>query len=248
MKTNIYKALLLSLTLGSAVTIHAENGPGFNELIPEYDSIRKLPIDGMSVIEIGGRLVYASTNGRFIFTEATLYDTFNRRYLKSPQDISEYASKINIDAMGLDRSLIGAVNVGTGKKVVTVIVDPLCGYCASLLSAFISNTTLRAEYTLSVVAIPLLGPESGAILKSLICAREKKEITSEQYVSALANKDYETLRPSPESCDDGDVERAVLTAKMLGAKGVPFLISHDGRYMNAMPQDLAAFLSAGDSQ
>lgn len=229
----------------SADSVPPAPGPSFNDLVPNYDSIRRLPIDGLNVVEVDGKTIYTSTNGRFIFTEATMYDSFNRKYLRTPAEIAEYATKINLDAMGLDRSMIGSIELGSGDKNVTMFVDPQCGYCSAMLAQVLDQKELWKIFTFHVVGIPLLGEESGQILKNLVCANRNGRSTNEEIVRMMADKDYSSLVDYSAPCDEGDVERAIITAKLLGAKGVPFVIGADGTYMNSMPRDIAKFLGQG---
>jgi thiol:disulfide interchange protein DsbC len=245
-KSNITLVIATLLSMAPGLTFADDQGKSFNDLIPEYDSIRRLPIDGINMVEVDGRIIYTSTNGRFVFTNAELYDTFNRKRLTTASEIADYSKRLNLDAMGIDRGLIGSVALGSGSKQVTMFIDPMCGYCSKMLSQVINNPDLYKTYTFNVVGIPILGEQSASVLRNLICAYKNNEVDAGGFVATLANKSYSGLKNYTATCDDGNVERAIITAKLLGAKGVPFVVSSTGKYMNSMPSDIEAFLKESE--
>ncbi len=249
--TRTLKVLAAAVMLGGAAAgIASETSPavrdgqGINDIVPQYDSIRRLPIDGIQMIEMGGRTIFTSTNGRFVFMNADLYDSWSRKHLKTPSEIAEYASIIDMQSMKLSPDVLGAFKVGTGSDNVTIFVDPQCPYCAELLSDA-TNKSMLEKYTFNVVVIPILGESSGTVTRNLFCAYENGELDAAGVVRALAKKDYDDLTPSAEMCDNGAVQRALVTAKMFGAQGVPFLINPKGRYVNSVPSNLDKFLQTG---
>lgn len=245
-KSNITFVVLTLLSMVPGLTFGDAAGNSFTDLIPEYDSIRRLPINGINMVEVDGRIIYTSTNGRFVFTGAELYDTFNRKRLTTASEIAEYSQKLNLDAMGIDRAMIGAVSLGNGSKQVTMFVDPMCGYCAKMLSQVIQNPELYKMYTFNIVGIPILGNQSASVLRNLICAFKNDELDAGGFVATLANKSYSDLKSYATPCDGGNVERALITAKLLGAKGVPFIVSSSGKYINSMPSDIEIFLKESE--
>jgi len=220
-------------------------GPTLNDMLPSFDSVRRMPIDGVNIVEMDGKVILTSNNGRFVFTNAVLYDTWNRRHLRTPDEIAKYMNVIDTQKMGLDMSLLGAIKIGSGEKVATFFVDPQCEYCAGLLQMAISDESILNDYSINLVLLPILGEESGRLSRNLICANIKGQMDNMAVAKALAAKSYDGVANSPSRCDDGSMERAIISAKLFGAQGVPFVINPEGRYGNAVPTDLRAFLEEG---
>lgn len=253
MKTPYIKRTLLSaaMTVAASAVLASDqstspisDGQTIHDIVPSYDSIRRLPIDGVQMVEIDGRTIFTSSNGRFVFMNAELYDTWSRKRLRSAAEIADYISRIDLEALRIKPDMLGAMTVGSGEQRVTVFVDPQCPYCADMLKDML-HKDMQERYTFNVVMIPILGEESGSITRNLHCAYANKKMTAYEVVKALAKKDYAKVEPASKVCDDGAVQRAIVSAKMFGANGVPFVISPSGRYVNHVPPDLDKFLETG---
>lgn len=131
--------------------------------------------------------------------------------------------------------------MGHGKDKVLVIVDPRCPYCAKVIKDL---QALQDKYTFKLVMVPVLGQESQNIVVQLACqlsSQDKK--AQESAATRLLKQNYVGLpTDSPPQCNKEPLQKAVVTAKLFGLQGVPFLIAPDGRTHSGAPEILADWL------
>lgn len=73
-----------------------------------------------------GKIIYMADMGRFVFT-GPLYDIWEKKQLKTIDEIAEAVRHINLKHMGFKPETVNLARLGTGKEHVTVFVYPLCG-------------------------------------------------------------------------------------------------------------------------
>ncbi len=236
---------IMALTLSAlALTATAENFEGgaskaLKDVMPSVDAMATLPGTAFKAVQTDGQLMFMSENGRFVFTQATLYDTWNRRYLKSMAEVQNWSQRISMDRIGLDLDELGAIRYGSGEKKVTVWVDPNCPYCKMLLAQMPS---LKEKYTFELLVVPFLGEKSASLVRRFACAMEKGT-SDDELAQSLILADYSNLPAESWDCDTEHVEKLIITGRVMGVQGVPYIINYDGRFTGGLPRDLAAWLS-----
>jgi len=218
--------------------------PVLDQIIPQIDGMKRLPVSGVVAIDSNGRTVFMSDNGRFVFMGAKLYDTWNRQYLDSMAEIQQWAEKIDIDRLGLNLDELHALPYGTGDKQVVIYVDPFCPYCEKQLKQL---DELKDEYTFKIIAIPYLGERSGKMVRRLACGIEQG-IDKSELADIIVHKRYNDLPSDDTTCDTGHVEKILLTAKLTGVQGVPFTIADNGSYMPGYIANLGEWLRKIDAE
>jgi thiol:disulfide interchange protein DsbC len=230
------RTLAFSLLITVASHAVAEKVPDFRGSPLEgadIQAMENMPIRGLKAVQANGRLMFMSDTGRFVFV-GDVYDTWSFKKLTSMEEIRDAANRVNLANFNLNiKDELKPYVIGSGKKEVVVFVDPLCPHCHSLLKDLENPPD---GYSFLVVTIPALGKDSGAKVRQLGCATDR-----EQAKKALITGDYSNLQQDP-NCDLLPVQKALVTAQVLGVQGVPFLVAPDGRVNRGRPQDLAAFL------
>ena len=120
-----------------------------------------------------------------------------------------------------------------------VFVDPRCPYCGKVQKQM---EAIKGQYTFKLVPIPVLGPESQSLVVKISCLLQTP--SKDKARDALMHQAYDTLPSELDSkCDREPVQRALVTAKLFGIDGVPFLIAPDGRTFKGAPENLADWLA-----
>lgn len=200
-------------------------------------AIERLPIAGMSAVEaenVDG-IVFMSANGRFVF-KGKAYDLWNGAELNTLEDVRKAANTIT--RLPANMSELGPLSYGSGPERVTVFVDPLCPAC---LQAMSQMPELTEDYTFDLMVVPVLGERSQKLTRALSCATEPAKATE-----ALRREDYsETLAQDPD-CDLLPIQKRLVTAQLMGIRGVPFIIAPDGRVKQGAPNSLRDWLVGGE--
>lgn len=244
---------LLSLALGAALsfTVQAyatsssdtaiENSPlfadvPFEALDIEHMDIRRiipLPLDGMSAIDNAGQVMYASSNGRFVFI-GQLYDLWKGTSLDTMEEIEQATSRIYLEGLRLHPQDLTSTSIGSGPTDITFFTDPLCEHCHALAH---EAKAYGDDYTFHLVVVPALGDKSHELAQHLYCAKDPTK-----GAEALLNGTIDLLI-SRNGCDMSGYEKRLLAAEILGVDGVPFLIHADGRVNRGRPQHLETWLT-----
>lgn len=230
-------------TLAFALLITVASHAAAAEKIPDFrgsplegadiQAMENMPIRGLKAVQANGRLMFMSDTGRFVFV-GDVYDTWSFKKLTSMEEIRDAANRVNLANFNLNiKDELKPYVIGSGKKEVVVFVDPLCPHCHSLLKDLENPPK---DYSFLVVTIPALGKDSGAKVRQLGCAADR-----EKAKSALITGDYSGLQQT-QDCDLMPLQKALVTAQILGVQGVPFLVAPDGRVNRGRPQNLVEFL------
>lgn len=232
-------AILSAHCMASGQTGVAKNAsPVLDEIIPQIDGMKRLPVQGVVAIDSNGRTVFMSDNGRFVFMEAKLYDTWNRQYLDSMAEIQQWSERIDLDRLGLDLDELQALPYGTGDKEVVIYIDPFCPYCEKQLQQI---EELKDQYTFKLLNVPFLGERSGKMVRRIACGVEQG-MDKRDLAEIIVHRRYNDLPADDKSCNVDHVEKLLLTAKLTGVSGVPFTISESGSYMPGYIKDMAQWL------
>ena len=214
---------------------------GAGLLSAKIDGMQDLPITGLKMIKTGDQIMFVSSNGRFGIVGGKMLDVWTSQEIKEITDIDKIANRIDLSRMKLNLDDLGPVTVGHGKETVLVMIDPRCPYCGKVMKDL---QALQDKYTFKLVMVPILGQESQNLTVQLACqlaSNDKKALESVK--DRLLKQDYAGLPTDvPTQCNREPLQKAVVTAKLFGIQGVPFLIAPDGRTHSGAPEVLADWL------
>jgi len=239
---------LLPLLCSMVAAVSADDAPPLSPaniaaslLSVNIDGMQDLPITGLKMVKTGDKVVFMSNNGRFAFYGGKLLDVWTQQEIKDLPDIDRIAKRIDLSRMKLNIDDLGAVTVGHGKGIVLVFIDPRCPYCAKVMKDL---QTLQARYTFKLVMVPILGQESQTVVVQLACQLASGDQTIRDAVrQRLLTQNYAGLpTDNPSHCNKAPLQKAIVTAKLFGLPGVPFLIAPDGRTHSGAPEALADWL------
>jgi thiol:disulfide interchange protein DsbC len=207
----------------------------------KIDGMQDLPITGLKMVKTGEQIVFMSSNGRFALYGGKLLDVWTQQEIKDLPDIDRIARRIDLSRMKLNIDDLGPVTVGRGKESVLIFIDPRCPYCGKVMKDL---QALQDRYTFKLVMVPVLGQESQNIVVQLACQQASKDQKVQDGVrQRLLKQDYAGLpTDNPASCNKEPLQRAIVTAKLFGLPGVPFLIAPDGRTHSGAPESLTDWL------
>jgi thiol:disulfide interchange protein DsbC len=208
---------------------------GIRELLRGISGMQRLPVAGVQMVAAGERVLFVSANGRYVFT-GPAWDLWHGARLQTLDEAARLAERVDLKRLGLDPAALGALDLGTGERDVVVFVDPRCPHCRRLMDQLPS---LGERYRFRLVPLPVLGPESEAAVVRLACLAEQDPSAARD---ALLAETLEGLPAPTGTCGQAPVQRALVTAQLLGIAGVPYLIAPDGRLEQGVPEDLEAWL------
>jgi thiol:disulfide interchange protein DsbC len=243
MRPNILISILLSVLTGLA---SADTNPSSLSASDtanllsnaNIEGLKALPIHGLNMVKAGGKTFFMSDNGRFVIT-GTLLDVWNRVAVTELDQVDQIVNRIDLSKMKLKIDDLGPATVGNGKAQVVVFVDPRCPYCGKVQKQM---DALKSQYTFKLVPIPVLGPESQSLVVKIGCLLQTQ--SKDKARDALMQQAYDSLPSEIDSkCNREPMQRAMVTAKLFGIDGVPFLIAPDGRTFKGAPDNLADWLA-----
>lgn len=208
---------------------------------PRIESIVAMPIGALKAVVSNGELLYISDSGRYVL-RGTLFDAWERKPLKTIEEVRVSVDHVRLDRMGIEVTELRPLTYGMGKERVTVFVDPKCPWCAKLMKQVRNEPELARRYAFDFIAIPVLGPESQRLVRELGCAKDR-----EAALRALMHEDYGKPLEQQKPCDLKPIQKAMVTAQLLGIHGVPYTIRADGRVSRGLPADLIGWLVAESS-
>ena len=243
MRPRLLIIILLSVLTGHSIADTNPSSPSVSDTSDllsnaNIEGLKALPIHGLNMVKAGGKTFFMSDNGRFVIT-GTLLDVWNRVAVTELDQVDQIANRIDLSKMKLKIDDLGPATIGTGKAQVVVFVDPRCPYCGKVQKQM---DALKGQYTFKLVAIPVLGPESQSLVVKIGCLLQTP--AKDKARDALMHQAYDTLPSEIDSkCDREPVQRAMVTAKLFGIDGVPFLIAPDGRTFKGAPDSLSDWLA-----
>lgn len=177
------------------------------------DSISPSPMDGVSEVLIGPRLLYVSNDGKYLL-QGSLID------LKTRTDISEQRRNgIRLDALnelGEEKMIIFPAK--DEKHTITVFTDIDCGYCRKLHGEM--DKYNDKGITVRYLMFPRGGLKSAAYSKAVTvwCSKDQRD-------ALTRSKSGEEL---PNASCDNPVQEEYELGKLLGVRGTPAIIMEDG--------------------
>ncbi|WP_209262568.1 hypothetical protein [Thiorhodococcus minor] len=195
------------------------------------------------MVQSGERVFFVSTNGRYAFLGPAI-DLWHGERLSSLADADRLMGRIDRTRLKLDPADLGALDLGEGAEEVWVFLDPQCPQCAALLDQLQAlSPSQRASYRFRLIPLGVLGKASVSTVVRLNCLAERDAAGA---IKALVTQALDALPAAEGTCGQGALQRALVTAQLLGITQVPFLIAPDGRLHAGAPTDLLAWLT-GDA-
>jgi thiol:disulfide interchange protein DsbC len=191
-----------------------ESAAGMKALLRGIEGMTRLPVRGVQLVQAGGRLLFVSANGRYVFT-GPAWDLWHGARLDSLEQATRLAASIDRKRLGLDAAALGAIDVGMGEKEVVIFIDPRSAHCRALLGRL---SELGTRYRFRLVPIPVMGPESEAAVARLTCLAARDTAAARE---RLLGGDVDNLPVPGPDCNGAAAERALVTAELLGINVVP---------------------------
>ncbi len=243
------KAAATESKVAGGKAIEAPDEAALAEQLKKQPLIKKIVnIDANQIRAIAktdGEIMYMIDNGRFAL-KGKMVDIWNLKPLNTIDEIDYAVHHINLDNMGFDPADFNSVSVGTGKKHVTIFVDPRCTWCHKLMDEIEAKPELKKDYTFDFIIVATLGPDSVRLAQQLYCAKDKDPAKKWEALKA-GYKAIEALEQE-ETCDQTVLRETDIKRYLMGIRGVPFVINHDGTYTRGKPRDLMAFLEGKDQR
>jgi hypothetical protein len=187
--------------------------------LDKLKAVKRLPVTGLSIVEtIDGQVYLVSDNGRVGIIGGRWMDMWEGREFTNIADATTL-DKINFGRMGISLDDFSPYVIGTGSKIVTAFIDPLCDECRALVKQMPS---LGKEYMFNVILLPLRGQASGIAARRMHCSPDKKLA-----LTAFLNNSMTTLPESPKDCDVAALQKVMIAATILGIRVSPFFILPD---------------------
>lgn len=138
----------------------------------EVDSLQKTPVPGLVEVAIGGKVIYITEDGRYIFA-GPLLDVATNRNLTDER--IEQINAIPFTTLNLDWAI--KIVKGKGERRIAIFEDPDCPYCKVL------EETLRDfdNLTLYIFLYPIdqLHPQAAAKSRAVWCAPDRAKAWDE---------------------------------------------------------------------
>lgn len=214
----IFASTVFGQTPDAAGLPKIANSPLF-DTVDKIKATKRLPVNGLSIVETtDGKTVLISDNGRFAVMGGRWMDLWEGKTVTGVAD-SNSLDKINFARMGINIDEFSPFVIGTGKQNILVFVDPTCSACRKMVREM---SSLGNDYTFKVVILPLTGSDSGAAARKMQCAPERKLA-----LDAFINNTFASLPDSATSCDVSPIQKALISATILGIRRTPFIILPD---------------------
>ncbi len=175
------------------------------------------PVDGLYEVVMNSRLVYISSDGKYLF-DGDLFDVKAKKDLSKPiKDKAKLSAMNKVVAKG---GLITYKPKET-KYVATIFTDIDCGYCRKLHSQMEGYNDLGIE--VRYLFMPRAGLNSASYRKavSAVCADDPQQaLTDLKNGKTVADK----------TCDNTIAEQFQL-ARTMGIRGTPGVVTESGKIL-----------------
>jgi thiol:disulfide interchange protein DsbC len=216
MMKGICGALIAVTTLAAAEEDYSAVEERIRALAPQTKSIAisETPVDGLLMVQIGGDIVYATADGKYLI-QGRMMD------LETREDLTEAAKS------GVRREILGSVDPAKQitfspeepKYDLMVFTDIDCGYCRKLHAQI-------AEYNEQGIAIHYMSfPRAGIGSPSYDKAVSVWCANDPQGAMTLAKQGTD---PEPAQCENPIAEQYAL-GRELGVTGTPSLLTAEGQ-------------------
>jgi thiol:disulfide interchange protein DsbC len=178
------------------------------------DFVTESAVAGIYEVSVSGQLVYATEDGRYVFT-GSLIELASGRNLG---DQSRNKLRVNAIAKMPESKMIIYEPTDELKTTATIFTDIDCPFCRKLHGeiGLLNDLGVRVRYML----YPRTGAQSESYIKavSVWCAEDR--------LSALTKAKLGETPPEL-SCDN-PVEEHMILAEQLGIRGTPMIVSQTG--------------------
>lgn len=198
--------------------------------------IQQFPMAGMVMIENAeGEIMFLSDNGRFLF-QGTVKDNWSNKTITNFDD-ADLLSKLPIEKLSKAfQGELAGFEIGKGNKVSYVFFDPLSPHCKDLIRTALTEKENK-EHKIKFVYLPVLGAASESATVNLFCENPHDA------PQRILEERFSDLKPKPECKTRLDaLQKNLATGQVLGVKGVPYLVRHDGTFMAGAPKDFKNWL------
>lgn len=216
----------------SSTCIAASDFP--RDALKGIEAMRRLPADGFHVVQSQGRLLLVSTNGHYVVADGRILDLWNQLEVKSVADV-EGTLRMPLARMGIEASALGGVVMGRTDSTsrVTVFLDPGSAESRKLLPQL---RAVGERYRLDVIFLPAQTARAG-MSRALICdANAARAFINESRAPVPI--------PDSASCGQKELERARVTAQLLGITSLPFTVCPNGVTIGGAPKNYGEFVAA----
>jgi len=199
----------------------------------KVNELKKSPIKGIYEVHAGGRIMYATADGRHLFV-GSLID------LKKELNLTREAQKgVTVKRLArVDESSMLIIGPKKAKHTLTVFTDVDCGYCAKLHLEVpeLNKNDIRVRY----LFYPRAGAGSNSYKRAVAvwCAKDR--------VKAVG--DAKARRPIDMKDCKNPIANHYNLGQELGLNGTPMLIMDDGTIINGYqpaPELIKAFKARG---
>ena len=208
--------LALSLSVEAADVDYSNVEERIRALAPQAASIAisETPIEGLLMVQVGGDVVYATADGRYM-VQGRVID------METREDLTESAKadvRRELLAKADSKSQITFAPVET-RYDLTVFTDIDCGYCRKLHAQM--DEYNQQGIAIHYMAFPRAGIGSHSYDKavSVWCASDQRSAMTQAKLGA---------EPDPAQCDN-PIEAQYQLGRDLGVTGTPSLLTADGQ-------------------
>ena len=187
------------------------------------DSIKPSPIPGYKEVAIGGKIVYISTDGRYLM-QGSLIELASRDNLT---EVSEGALRRGIlDAVPRERRIV--FSPAKPKYRITVFTDIDCGYCRKMHAQIADY--MKAGISVEYLFYPRAGIGSESFTKavSVWCAPDRRQ----------ALTDAKLDKPVAKRSCSNPITTDYALGNRIGVDGTPAIFAADGTQLGGyLPAD-----------
>ena len=224
-------SIAISIAVGAADVDYSSVEERIRSLAPQATSIAisETPIDGLLMVQVGGDVVYATADGKYL-VQGRIID------METQEDLTEGAKA------EVRRGLLAAADTKSQITFappdpvydLTVFTDIDCGYCRKLHAQM--NEYNQQGIAIHYMAFPRAGVGSHSYDKavSVWCAGDQRGAMTQAKLGA---------EPDPLQCDN-PIEEQYQLGRDLGVTGTPSLLTADGQMIPGYvpPEQLKARL------
>lgn len=229
----MFSQLLSSFASADNLGVSGDMFKKLKEVRPDFifESVDETSFKDIYRIQVKrGPVIYASKDGRFIFT-GELFEATEQGLVNVSEVFMAAARKDFINGLE-DKDFIAFGPQGEVKKRLYVFTDVDCYYCQKLHREIDSYNKLGVEVRYLAYPRAGIGSESYKKVVSAWCAEDQKSA-----LTALKNGQQIENR----SCSDNPVTEQYKAGGQLGVKGTPALLTEDGQLIAGyLPADKLA--------
>jgi thiol:disulfide interchange protein DsbC len=225
-KTIVFVGLMMASFLAAAAEIELEIGKKLEQKMGKapggkpfsVKTVSPTPVSNLYEIETNdGELIYTDKDAKVILT-GKMIDTTSKANLTDQK--LEVLNRVNFKDLPFSSAI--KYTKGTGKRVIALFEDPLCGYCKRL-----RQTTLQEidNVTVYVFQLDILSPDSKALSRNIWCSADRAKALDDWM---LSNK---PAAAADEKCMTTPHEQILDLGKKHRINAVPTLFFVDGSRM-----------------